>query len=771
MKYFNSLEPEKKQNNAIIYVYIGVVFFLLLICAVGVGRMLVKKDDTAEITYLKIKINPEFIFGIDENENVVVFSAINEDAKNIYKEEMFQGKKYDRALDYAIEYAQKSDILDPDMEYKIEITVISGSEKDKQRYEEKIVQAIQDNDEYKDNFIPEVVEPSKEEVEQYKESNSEDFTSIYDETVKQDDNKVNSDKTNNDKVNNNKPSDNKNTECSYTKLATADLSGTDRYATAINVSKKLYPDGSKAVVLVNATSLIDGYLSQNLAYLSNSPILLTASDSIKNTTLNEIKRLKPSKIYVLGGTAAISEDVINTITKNYKTTIQRISGKDRYVTSVNLAKEAANIKSFNSVLIVPANSNSNVDAAMVGAISARYNMPVLYSKTDDISDDDTVLQYVKSNSNIEKVYFISDLFTNGVMNKYRGIGKEVEMLFGDTRVDTNISLIKKFNTSYSSIVYVSSLVDVIPASLFAAKKNAILLLVEKSMNDTQINSVIKDKKIKNIYYFGGSSIDKYTVRNMEHKIKVNNVTVAGCDVNRELLFSTKAAVFYVPHQDDESSFYGQVITAAIDELGAENVHLVLLTDGAASSVLNNKLKGMTPSEFTAARDREFLASIKQQGVKKYTLINNRFPDQGLVNNYDKLKDIMKEYDKMYNYDVTHFGYSYIDVHTDHKTIGNALNDLYFDSNLKVTEFKNVYLIAKFTYPELYKNNKDTLYNLTFVDNSNYDKIRNSFEMYKENKEENRLGIGFMSAKSVFDQFYELMDNNKLETLMHVPGKK
>src|SRR3712207_3954415 len=112
------------------------------------------------------------------------------------------------------------------------------------------------------------------------------------------------------------------------------LLGSNRYETAVKISQKGWPSGAKNVVLVNSSSTISGTIATPLATTYNAPILLSGVGSINNTTIREIKRLKPSKVYIIGNTNSLSLNVEQTI-KLMGIVPKRISGTTIGQTSAN----------------------------------------------------------------------------------------------------------------------------------------------------------------------------------------------------------------------------------------------------------------------------------------------------------------------------------------------------------------------------------------------------------------------------------------------------
>lgn len=84
------------------------------------------------------------------------------------------------------------------------------------------------------------------------------------------------------------------------------LAGANRFETAAEISKNLFPTGktSAKVYLANGNTLVDALVGGTMT--DGAPILLTdGSGTLPAATLNEIKRLKPSEVVALGGEGAV----------------------------------------------------------------------------------------------------------------------------------------------------------------------------------------------------------------------------------------------------------------------------------------------------------------------------------------------------------------------------------------------------------------------------------------------------------------------------------
>lgn len=77
------------------------------------------------------------------------------------------------------------------------------------------------------------------------------------------------------------------------------IAGTNRYRTAIEVSRRAYPDGTQTVYLVDGVSMVDGI---SATALDGARLLVKGgSDNLPAGVPAEIARLKPIKVVAVGG--------------------------------------------------------------------------------------------------------------------------------------------------------------------------------------------------------------------------------------------------------------------------------------------------------------------------------------------------------------------------------------------------------------------------------------------------------------------------------------
>ncbi|MFE6995298.1 cell wall-binding repeat-containing protein [Microbacterium sp. NPDC057659] len=115
------------------------------------------------------------------------------------------------------------------------------------------------------------------------------------------------------------------------------LAGASRYDTAVSVSQR-YAPGVDAVFVATGQNFPDALSAAAAAAQLGGPLLLTPSASLPAKVRQEIVRLKPRTIYVVGGTGAVAPAVATSLQTIAPTT--RLGGATRYETGNNVVARA-----------------------------------------------------------------------------------------------------------------------------------------------------------------------------------------------------------------------------------------------------------------------------------------------------------------------------------------------------------------------------------------------------------------------------------------------
>ncbi len=205
-------------------------------------------------------------------------------------------------------------------------------------------------------------------------------------------------------------------------------------------------------------------------------------------------------------------------------------------------------------------------------------------------------------------------------------------------------------------------------------------------------------------------------------------------------------VFYPQHQDDEILWAGSAIIKAIEQCGADNVYITLVSDGSGVNVFNHnkKIKDLSIEEKVELRNNEFKNALKQIGIKKENIIILSDIDKTPGAHYDLMEKTIIEFENKFD-SVTQIAHHYkFDNHEMHRKNGQVLKKLSKDNKVKDVMY--------FIKPK-YINDIPIKYRIIYEVNNknNYEKIKRACDEYKVvDEKNNKFGIGYTSAHSYFD---------------------
>ncbi len=157
------------------------------------------------------------------------------------------------------------------------------------------------------------------------------------------------------------------------------FAGGNRFGTAAALSDEAHPDGSDVVLVATGTGFADALAAAPLASFHDAPILLTGTDRVPEETEAAIDALEATTAILLGGEAAISDGVEETLSATLEVT--RHAGADRYETAATLAGEA--FPDGTDVALV-ATGTGFADAIAAGPLAASKDAAILLTRPSQL---------------------------------------------------------------------------------------------------------------------------------------------------------------------------------------------------------------------------------------------------------------------------------------------------------------------------------------------------------------------------------------------------
>lgn len=275
------------------------------------------------------------------------------------------------------------------------------------------------------------------------------------------------------------------------------VSGSDRYETAVNVSKESFRSVN-TVVIVAGSSWADALVAGPLAKAADSPILLTATKNLTECTKNEITRLGAKNVVIVGGENSVSKKVLETL-RNMGLQASRYAGQTRYETSVAVAKRVESMRGkmlptiavtgevfADAVVATPVAGTKNATVVLVGSSNSTSRAYISARNVDTIGGKTEKL--VKSwGVRVDKASSGSDRFATAEIaaRTYFPTATASMVVSGLTYPD---ALTGGILAERSGMPLLLTLADQIPASTSTAIKRAKITWIvggEKSVSQSQ----------------------------------------------------------------------------------------------------------------------------------------------------------------------------------------------------------------------------------------------------------------------------------------------
>lgn len=235
------------------------------------------------------------------------------------------------------------------------------------------------------------------------------------------------------------------------------LAGNDRYETAVAISLRVFTTPQEVVFVASGEDFPDALAAGPAAAHFRAPILLVRRSGIPNVVLDEIQRLAPRRVYVVGGPGAIQDSVVTLIEAALSgATITRVSGRDRYATAEAVSHLFTGFGRY-----VLASGEDYPDGLAGGAEAAAMDGPLLLTRRDSLPiATRRVLAAEQSNESPDVVVVGgTGVISSDVTDQIRALLPAVEMwrLGGRDRYETSALVAKDiFDLHQPSSVFLAS---------------------------------------------------------------------------------------------------------------------------------------------------------------------------------------------------------------------------------------------------------------------------------------------------------------------------
>lgn len=288
--------------------------------------------------------------------------------------------------------------------------------------------------------------------------------------------------------------------------------GENRIETAIEVSKTGWTK-SDNIILASSLNFPDALAGGALACMLDAPILLTkgTTATIESNVLNQMSALGAKNIYILGGESVISSDIFNQL-KTLGYNIERLSGNDRYETSIAIAKKMDEIRGSAPEFIFVADGLNYADALSVTPVAGIKGMPIIFTPNNKVGFNAVSADY-SSKCGTKKAVILGGTVAvkSDVETKLIELGFTFDRVYGSDRYETSANIYITYKSLFTGdkalMATGRDFPDALSGGALGGKLKSPLFLVNGvGATSTPIKSAVDDMSPNNVYVLGGSGV-------------------------------------------------------------------------------------------------------------------------------------------------------------------------------------------------------------------------------------------------------------------------
>lgn len=283
------------------------------------------------------------------------------------------------------------------------------------------------------------------------------------------------------------------------------LSGSTRYETMAAISGEGF-SSSDTVIVASGSTFPDALSATALAGYYNAPIVLSDPSELSANAASEIERLGAKQAILVGGKAALSEAVQQSIADLGVTPV-RIAGESRALTALAVYNAGAELGAWGSTAIVTTGNNF-ADALSISSYSYAQKAPIFLAGSDGL-DEASAAAIAKGG--FTRVLIIGG--QNAVPESVKaaiGSGVDFKRLAGDTRYDTSAKvasfcLDEGMSVDGMAVAYGGNFPDALAGGALCGSTNSIIMLAEDGSD--LVSPVLSANKwdIHQAYVLGGEN--------------------------------------------------------------------------------------------------------------------------------------------------------------------------------------------------------------------------------------------------------------------------
>ncbi|MFC7431476.1 MULTISPECIES: choice-of-anchor G family protein [unclassified Agrococcus] len=210
------------------------------------------------------------------------------------------------------------------------------------------------------------------------------------------------------------------------------LGGPERFSTAVEISRDAFPFGADVVYIANAVNFPDALSAAPAAAQQDAPLLVTRREYLEPVVIEELERLEPERIVIVGDVNSVSANVEQQAA-GLSGEVVRLGGADRFETSRLIAEYA-----FQGAAEAYVATGFNFpDALTAGAAAGSVGAPMLL--THGATPPAALIETLRD-LGVTDVHIAGDAFSVAATQDaaFEAAGFRTDRYAGEDRYDTGV---------------------------------------------------------------------------------------------------------------------------------------------------------------------------------------------------------------------------------------------------------------------------------------------------------------------------------------------
>lgn len=286
------------------------------------------------------------------------------------------------------------------------------------------------------------------------------------------------------------------------------IAGANRVKTAIEIANTGWAKAKNAI-LVSGNNYADALVSVPFSYAVDAPILLNTKDYLEKENVELLKALSVEKVYIIGGEKAINSFIETDLKNDY--TVERIFGKTRFETSIEVAKKLQEITGNRSKTAYGVSAESFADALSVSVGAAIGESPIIYLPTKGEIFDNIKDYLINIHSEIIVVGG-NKVIADEITGQLAMFGLAVDRISGANRYETCLKVNNYFDEkdfyAYQGLGFATgkNYPDALAAAAWCTVEGIPIVLIDDGADTKELLEFISWRDGEDVFVFGGEAV-------------------------------------------------------------------------------------------------------------------------------------------------------------------------------------------------------------------------------------------------------------------------